>query len=392
MLLSTLYRNELFDEIIPFWETYSLDSVNGGYYSCLTPGGDVFDTDKFVWLLGRQAWLFAMLYNNVEKKAKWLDIAKSGVDFLIKHCKAKNGRFYFSVTAQGQPLVAAYNIFSDCFAAMAFSQYAKASGDKAVEVLAQSTYRNILRLKDNPKEQFEKNIGNRPLRGFSLPMILSNLVLEMEEVLSPEEVNSTLDFSVQQVMDVFRDTKTGLIFENVLPQGRHHNSFDGRLINPGHGIEAMWFMIDIGVRRNDKALIAQATETILTTLNFSWDKKYGGIYYFMDAQGFPPQQLEWDQKLWWVHLETLVALAKSYEQTQRTDVLQWYKKLHTYTWSHFKDPKGGEWYGYLNRQGEVFLNLKGGKWKGCFHVPRACYQCWHSFEKIETKTQLQLEL
>ena len=26
--------------------------------------------------------------------------------------------------------------------------------------------------------------------------------------------------------------------------------------------------------------------------------------------------------------------------------------------------------------GEVLLPLKGGKWKGCFHVPRGLYQIW----------------
>jgi N-acylglucosamine 2-epimerase len=33
----------------------------------------------------------------------------------------------------------------------------------------------------------------------------------------------------------------------------------------------------------------------------------------------------------------------------------------------------GEWFGYLNRRAEVLLPLKGGKWKGCFHIPRALY-------------------
>jgi N-acylglucosamine 2-epimerase len=30
----------------------------------------------------------------------------------------------------------------------------------------------------------------------------------------------------------------------------------------------------------------------------------------------------------------------------------------------------------------VLLNLKGGKWKGCFHVPRAMYLCWQQFEAL----------
>jgi N-acylglucosamine 2-epimerase len=221
-------------------------------------------------------------------------------------------------------------------------------------------------------------------------MILSNLVLEMEGILDSNEIEKTINFSVYQVMEVFLDKKTGLIFENVLPNGDHHDSFNGRLLNPGHGIEAMWFMIDIGVRLNDQALINKSAKTILAILEYSWDDKFGGIFYFMDVKGRPPQQLEWDQKLWWVHLETLVALAKAYEYTQNSDFLKWYKKVHNYTWSHFSDPENGEWFGYLNRQGKVLLDLKGGKWKGCFHVPRAMYQCLQSFEKIESNYLLNL--
>jgi len=45
------------------------------------------------------------------------------------------------------------------------------------------------------------------------------------------------------------------------------------------------------------------------------------------------------------------------------------------------DPEYDEWFGYLNRQGEVLLPLKGGKWKGCFHVPRGLFQIWKTLEK-----------
>ena len=88
--------------------------------------------------------------------------------------------------------------------------------------------------------------------------------------------------------------------------------------------------------------------------------------------------------LWWVHLEALVALSMGYRLTQNEACWTWYQTLHDYTWSHFADPEYGEWFGYLNRRGEVLLNLKGGKWKGCFHVPRALYLCWQQFETLKT--------
>ena len=382
---STIYKDELLKNVIPFWENHSLDKEYGGYFTCLDRYGRTYDTDKFIWLQGRQAWMFSFLYNHVEKRESWLQIAKSGIDFLKEKAMTDDGDFYFSTTRTGKPLVQPYNIFSDCFAAMAFGQYAKATGDEKTIELAKKTYFNILKKRDNPKGQYEKTTGARPLKGFSLPMILSNLVLELEEVLPDHEIEKSIDLSVNEVMNIFLQKEDGLILENLNPDGSFNDSFEGRLLNPGHGIEAMWFMIDIGARRNDSQLISRATETILSILEYSWDKKYGGIFYFMDYKGHPPQQLEWDQKLWWVHLETLVALAKAYQHTQRDVVWQWYTKVQEYSWSHFPDPENGEWFGYLNRQGKPLLDLKGGKWKGCFHVPRAMFQCWKSLESIENK-------
>jgi len=288
MEYANLYKKTLLTDIIPFWENHSLDSANGGYFTCLDQQGKVYDTDKFVWLQARQVWTFSMLHNQVERKASWLQIAKLGAEFLKKYGSDSKGNFYFSLAKEGKPLVQPYNIFSDCFAAMAFAQYAKASGNEEYKVAAKKTYLNILNRKDNPKGKYEKSTGERKLKNFALPMILSNLVLELEDILDPEEIKRTLDFSVNEVMEVFLQKDSGLIYENVQLDGSLHDSFDGRLINPGHGIEAMWFMIDIGVRRKDQNLIQRATETIIRILEYSWDDEYGGIFYFMDAQGHPP--------------------------------------------------------------------------------------------------------
>ncbi len=127
-------------------------------------------------------------------------------------------------------------------------------------------------------------------------------------------------------------------------------------------------------------LVEKALAILFSTLSFGWDQRDGGIFYFLDARGKPPQQLEWDQKLWWVHSEALVALAMAWSLTRSAESEQWFQRVHDYTWSRFPDPEHGEWFGYLNRRGEVLIPLKGGKWKGCFHVPRTLFRVWRIFE------------
>jgi N-acylglucosamine 2-epimerase len=382
--LSLQYRNELLDNVIPFWLTHSQDPNNGGYFTCLDRQGNIYDTDKFIWLQGRQVWMFSMLYNNVEKRREWLDCAIQGGEFLKKFGHDGNLNWYFSLTREGKPIIEPYNIFSYTFATMAFGQLSKATGNDEYAEIAKKTFDIILSKRDNPKGKWNKAFpGTRNLKSFSLPMILCNLSLEIEHLLNKEFLEQTMEECIHEVMEVFlRPELGGLIVENVQEDGTLSDTFEGRLMNPGHAIEAMWFIMDLGKRMNRPELIEKAVETTLKTLEYGWDKEHGGIFYFMDRKGFPPQQLEWDQKLWWVHLETLISLLKGYQLTGSETCLQWFEKVHDYTWSHFKDPEYSEWWGYLNRQGEVLLDLKGGKWKGCFHVPRGLYQCWKIMESI----------
>ena len=382
--LAEQYKSELLEKVIPFWEDHSKDKEFGGYFTCLDRQGNVFDTDKFIWLQAREVWMFSSLYNNVEKKADWLKMAEHGAEFLLKHARDADGNWYFSLNQRGEPLIQPYNIFSDCFATMAFGQLYKAIGNEEFAEIAKTTFHNILRKIDNPKGNYNKAFpGTRPLKGFSLPMILCNLSLEIEHLLEPELVTNTINTCIHEVMEVFYDENSGLIFENVNPDGSFSDSFEGRLLNPGHAIEAMWFIMDLANRLNNKELMDKAVKILLRTLKYGWDQKCDGIFYFMDIKGNPPQQLEWDQKLWWVHIETLISLIKGYYFTRNEECLLWFEKVHDYTWSHFADPEFPEWFGYLNRQGEVLLPLKGGKWKGCFHVPRGLYQVWKTLEKLE---------
>lgn len=381
-----LYRTNLLDKVVPFWLNYSADTENGGYFTSLDRKGEVYDTDKFMWLQCRQVWTFSMLYLQVEQKAEWLEFAKQGAEFLVKHGRDGNNDWYFSLTKDGKPLTQAHNIFSDCFASMAFAQLSKATGNDEYSKIAVETFNHILARQDNPKGKFSKAYpGTRDLQGFALPMILCNLVLEIEHLLDPALVKDTLDRGVETVMGKFYKPELGVILENIDADGNFHDSYEGRLVNPGHGLESMWFVMDIADRRNDQALIRKCTDITLSLLEYGWDEENGGIYYFLDVKGKPPLQLEWDQKLWWVHIEAMIALMKGYLHTGDERCWEWFEKLHEYTWKHFVDEEYGEWFGYLNRRGEVLLPLKGGKWKGCFHVPRGLYQLWKTMEKIDSK-------
>ena len=391
--LAEQYRTELLDRVVPFWLNKSQDTDFGGYFTCLDRDGSVYDTDKFIWLQGREVWMFSKLYNTVEPRQEWLDAAIQGAEFLKKHGHDGNLNWYFALDREGHPLVEPYNIFSYTFAVIAFGQLSialKTAGqeERAEEYasIAKRTFDIVLSKTDNPKGRWSKaSPGARALKTFDLPMILCNVSLEIEPLLEPAFLQKAIDDCLHEVMDVFYRPELGLIVEALGKDGNLVDCFDGRKLNPGHAIEAMWFVMDLGKRLNRPELIKQAVEICLQEVEYGWDKEFGGIFYFMDRLGHPRHELEWDQKLWWVHLETLISLIKGYQLTGDQRCLDWFQRVHDYTWSHFRDAEYPEWYGYLNRQGEVLLPLKGGKWKGCFHVPRGLLNVWKILEDLASR-------
>ena len=384
--LAQQYKSELLDRVMPFWMEKSIDKEFGGYFTCLERDGEVFDTDKFIWLQGREVWMLSTLYNKVEKRQEWLDAAIQGAEFLKKYGHDGNLNWYFALDREGHPLVEPYNIFSYTFAVIAFGQLSIATGNQEYADIAKKTFDIVLSKVDNPKGRWSKAApGARSLKSFALPMILCNVALEIEPLLDKDFLDKTIETCVHEVMDVFYRPELGLIVEHLGSDNELVDCMDGRLLNPGHAIEAMWFIMDLGKRLGDQALIEKAVKIALAEAEYGWDKQYGGIFYFMDRLGRPLQQLEWDQKLWWVHIETLITMIKGYELTGNAECLAWFERIHDYVWSHFMDPEHPEWFGYLNRQGEVLLTLKGGKWKGCFHVPRGLMQVFQSLERIAEK-------
>lgn len=162
-----------------------------------------------------------------------------------------------------------------------------------------------------------------------------------------------------------------VVLETIAADGSDLDTPEGRLLNPGHAIEMGWFLLDYARAVGDAAAAQDALDAIEWSLDRGWDPVHGGLYYFLDEQGYSPVQLEWSMKLWWPHCEALVACAKAYEYTRDRAWFERWVRVSDWTFGRFPDSAHGEWFGYLDRQGAVSQRFKGGPYKGFFHVPRA---------------------
>ena len=117
---------------IDFWLKNGMDEVNGGVYTCLDRRGEIYSTDKSVWMQGRCGWIFAYLCHVYGAREEWLRASKSCLDFMEAHCinRAAGDRMYFTVTAEGAPLRQRRYCFSEAFYAMANAEYYGVTGER----------------------------------------------------------------------------------------------------------------------------------------------------------------------------------------------------------------------------------------------------------------------
>ncbi|MFM1944023.1 MAG: hypothetical protein RI897_3005, partial [Verrucomicrobiota bacterium] len=167
----------------------------------------------------------------------------------------------------------------------------------------------------------------------------------------------------------------GALMEVVDPSGEPIDHFDGRTLNPGHAIEAAWFILREAAHRDDRRLVGLGCAILDAMWRRGWDAECGGLFYFRDVHNKPVQEYWHDMKFWWPHDETLIATLLAYQLTHNTKYARWHQQLHDWSFRHFADPHHGEWFGYLHRDGTPSSTLKGNLWKSFFHHPRALWLC-----------------
>jgi N-acylglucosamine 2-epimerase len=365
---------------------HGLDKKNGGVYTCLDRDGTLIDTTKSVWFQGRFGYIAAHVYNNVKKDKRFLEASLSCCEFLEKHCFDSDGRAFFEVTEDGVGLRKRRYVFSECFAAIAYAEYALASGDKVWAEKAVELFKRIRKFVAGGKKWMpSKYTDALKAQGHSLTMILINVANVLKQISDDPVLDEQITESIDLLVKYFIHPEFKALLEMVGPNGEFIDTLSGRVINPGHCIETSWFLMDVAVARNDSKLLKTALKILDWSWNWGWDKKYGGIISFKDCRNLPPQCYEQDMKFWWPQCETIIATAYAYELTGNEKYFKWHKLSSDWAWKHLKDKKFPEWYGYLHRDGTVAQRAKGNIFKGPFHIPRMLVKMQEICRKIDSQ-------
>jgi len=371
-----------------------MDPVNGGIYTCLDRFGNVYSTDKSVWMQGRGAWTFAELCLLYGRKAEWEEASASCIDFLENHCvnRSAGDRLYFAVTGDGRPLRQRRYWHSESFYVQANAAYGALTGKKEHIERARKYYEMLYRL-NNGDLKDPTGLGpkvdpqTRKTRGLSFRMMYLNISNLMERYDPPNgELYRKRAFeSAEEIVKYHFKPELGCTLESVGPNGEFlSEASETRVVNPGHDIECCWFLFELACRARDSRLKETAMEMFDLAVEKGWDEEYGGLKIYIDALGKPVVSYEHDVKFWWPHNELVIAALMLYMETKDERYLSWFITTINYCKDHFSDPLFGEWYGYLNREGVPATGMvKGTMFKGPFHVPRMLMMADQMLGKLE---------
>ena len=381
--LRDVYRDGLLLDTLPFWLRNSVDREHGGFLLCQDRDGTVIDTDKGLWQQGRFTWLLATLYDTVEPRGEWLELARHGIDFIRRRGFDEDGRMFFQVTREGRPLRKRRYVFTECFAVAALAVYAKAAADEEARDQALDLFRLVVRHLTTPGLIAPKtDPRTRPMRGLAGPMIGIVTAQILRRVTDDPICDEQIELWIGEIERDFVKPELETVLEVVGANGELIDHFDGRTLNPGHALEAAWFVMEEARHRGgDRRLLELGTRIVDWMWSRGWDREYGGILYFTDVTGLPVQEYWHDMKFWWPQTEAIVATLMAWRMTGDGKYAGWHQQAHDWAYRHFPDPEHGEWFGYLHRDGRISSTLKGNLWKGPFHLPRMQLIGWKLLER-----------
>ena len=383
--LAQLYRDHLLNDVMPFWEKRTWDEQYGGYLTCFDRKGELTSANKGMWVQGRQLYMFSALYNQLEKRPTWLELARKGRDFMCANGYAGNGRWYYQMDRQGKVNESRLSLYTDAFALMGLCEYAVAAGTNEDMGLIEETYSAYERnFSATDFGEYFHFIHDPRYDYHGKYMITINLAGLAERVLGSERVRPLIDRSLEQILHVFAKDEHEALFEVVTKDGKI-DEHQGPIINPGHVLECMWFCMAEARRRKDQSIIDRCIQISDWAYARGYDPEYGGIYDIVTLDGYDLTQSDYirsnylrfdpdfhpDEKSWWVHSEALYALLLGAVLTQNQQCYTRFSELHEWTFDKYSDREYGEWYMKLHRDGTPKNTDKGAPYRGAFHVPRA---------------------
>ena len=400
-------KDELLNDILPFWEKHSRDTRPGceGFYGSISSSGQAdAEAPRSIVMNSRFLWTYSAAARHFKNPAllKMADFAYRTI--VSKYWDSENGGVYWSVLPDGTPCVSKKQIYGEAFCCYGLCEYAAAIKELRQDVLSEEAMNYALDIYN-----FLKQYAFDSKDGGYLEACAQNWSPTDDMILSPKDMNCPKSMNTNlHVMEaytnlyrtlpvVFSDAKAisaevgdslaalvRLTVEKILQPNAHLGMFFDMQWNPlsdeisyGHDIEASWLLWEAACELKDEELKSEIKETVIkvaeTALNEGFDHENGCMENFLRSE--PEGKVRDRTRVWWNQAEAMNGFYNAWEMTGESKYSD--ACLAEWQWilNHQKDRTNGEWWNEVDVNGNpVLTEDKGGNWKTSYHNGRTCLE------------------
>jgi mannobiose 2-epimerase len=382
--LKSEVRDNLINNILPFWSGKMPDEKNGGFYGRIDGNDKLYpEAYKGGILNARILWTFSAAFR-VLKDSAYLKTAVRARDYILAHFIDKEfGGAYLSLNSKGEPLDTRKQIYTQAFFIYALSEFYRVTGDKPALTEARKIYELV------EKNGFDNN-SNGYFEVYSRDWKRINDRLIGEKDKNDQKGMNTHLHLLEAYTNLYRvwpDNRLAnrlrnliLLFqEKIVNQKTHHLNFfmnenweiSTSIDSYGHDIEASWLLPEAANLLKDPQLIAMIRDLSvkMTVAACEGIQTDGSLVYEKENNtGHIDTKREW-----WAEAEAIVGFINIYELSGDESHITKAMNVWKYTDKNIVDHKNGEWYYDISEKG-THSGDKAGPWKCPYHSSRMCME------------------
>ncbi len=387
-------RNELEQNLLPFWIRYTQDQEKDGFIGRMTNDGKIIkDAPKGLVLNTRILWTYSAAYR-FHPKPEYLDMARRAYDYLMQHFwDAEYGGAYWLLDSNGRPIDDMKKLYGESFLIYSLAEFHRATGNPKALTKAQELFRIIEAKCHDPKHKGYFEMCNRDWSRSPQPPIGANKsvmrksmnahlhLLEAYTNLYRVWKEDRLRQRLQELIEVFRDhiidSKTWhfkLFFDETWRS-------EDEIISFGHDIEGSWLLPEAAEVLGDEELIKQINIIALKMAQACYEQALdpdGALLYEANSE-----KIINSDKHWWPQAETVVGFLNAYQLSGQKHYFDAAFRCWQFIQSSIVDHENGEWFSVVSR--DAVPNRKAFKvseWKAPYHNARCSLEIIHRLENI----------
>lgn len=386
-------EENLTTNLLPYWVTKMVDTINGGFYGRVDASEQVYpNAEKGGILNARLLWTFSSAYR-VLGDTLYLNLANRAKDYILRYfIDREYGGGYRTVKANGEPGDTRKHTLTESYFIYAFAEYFRITGDKAVldeairifglleKYALDKEHNGYFEVYTREWQRSRERLLNEKSDNDEKTMISHLHILEAYACLFRVWPDKRMEERLGNILKVFN--------EKVVDQKTFHTIyFLDRQWNPtseidsyGHDIEGAWLMVEAAKLLNDPVLLDEIEKLSLKVADAATEglqpdgslltEKNRATGHFVTIRS------------WWEQAETIVGYLNAFEITHDQKYLDKAVNAWNYTKKYFVDYKNGGWYSLVKESGEPAGKDKANYWTCPYHNGRMCMEVIERIDEL----------